>query len=190
MMKSLVVALLLAVSGSVAQYPRYEEVVRNPKDPDLLYGSKSGPHNETWYFKNSGFNLTSIVIPSQVNVCSPGTSTNVTYEEAVDLFLYETKLDSTTSRVQTYLKASGSFSGIVSYGQELDIPLWNATINGAPLIHSYISDVHGHKYTLKIVFKTSGIYPWYTTRILSTFSPIHTLTNGVGIAIGLSYIIP
>ncbi|XP_049951264.1 uncharacterized protein LOC126458342 [Schistocerca serialis cubense] len=188
MMKTLVIVLLLAAAGSatVAQYARYEEVVRNPKETDLLYGSTLGPRNETWYFTTAA-TLTSIIIPSQISFCGSGPLVNGMYDEAIDLFVYETKLASSAAAVKTYLVASGSFKGAVSYGQELDIPLWNSTLSRAPRVLSYINPSSGYKYTLNIVFKTTGIYPWYTTRSLSTYSIVHAGTNVPGIAIGLSY---
>ncbi|XP_049951258.1 uncharacterized protein LOC126458336 [Schistocerca serialis cubense] len=186
MMKSLVFALVLVAAGFVAPYPRYEEVVRSPKDFDLLYSSTSGPHNETWYFA-SVVNLTSIIIPSQIfNFWSSGPWTSGSYKEEVDIYVYETVLAS-GSGSQTYLLASGSFNGTARFGQELDIPLRNATLNGAPPVGQYFNAYRGYKYTVNIVFKKTGIYPWYTTRTLSTYSVVSSMTNGVGIAIGLSY---
>ncbi|XP_049856403.1 uncharacterized protein LOC126336588 [Schistocerca gregaria] len=185
-MKSLVLALVLAAVGSaVAQYPRYLEVVRNPRVPDLFYGSTLGPHNETWYF-SAAATVTSFIIPSQVSFCGSGPA-NGTYEETVDLFLYETKLS--TSPAQTYLLASGSFNGTANYGQELEIPMRNTTLDSAPQVGAYVNSNNGFSYTLNIVFNKTGIYPWYRTRALSTYSVVSPFSNGAGIAIGLTYFI-
>ncbi|XP_049856399.1 uncharacterized protein LOC126336584 [Schistocerca gregaria] len=190
MMKSSVVVLLLAAAVSAWPYPRYEEVVRDPKTSDLLYGTNSGIHVETWYFNTQTY-LTSIIIPSQIiNFCGSDTLSNGTYEEEVELRLFEWKLS--VSPVQTYMVASGSFKGTARHGQELDIPLTNGTQGHPPRVEKYQYSTSGpkyYKYTLDIVFKTTGIYPWYTTRYLSSYSPINSLTNEPGIAIGLSYAI-
>ncbi|XP_049798972.1 uncharacterized protein LOC126234330 [Schistocerca nitens] len=186
MMKSLVLNLLLAAAGSVAYYPRYAEVVRDPKDFDLLYSSTSGPINETWRFYSEAI-LTSIIIPSQITFCSSDPGTDGTYDEEVDLLVYEKKIGRVSSEDETYLVATGSFNGTVSFGQELDIPLWNATLNSAPPVQHYFYSTGGYEYTVNIVFKKDGIYPWYTARNLSDYSVIDSRIDGSGIAIGLTY---
>ncbi|XP_049854254.1 uncharacterized protein LOC126335253 [Schistocerca gregaria] len=187
MMKSLAVVLLSVAAVCAWPYPRYEEVVRDPKTSDLLYGTNSGAHTENWYFSTQAY-VTSIIIPSQImDFCGTDPMKNGTYQEEVVLNLYEWKLS--TSRTETYLVASGSFKGTVSFGQEIDIPLRNETLGRAPRVGQFYSSTSGYRYTLDIVFKTAGVYPWYTTRALSTYSFVSSSTNLPGIAIGLSYAI-
>lgn len=111
--------------------------------------------------------------------------TDGTYEEAIDVFLYESRRNYWYDP-ETYLVATGSFRGSASFGQELDIPLWNATIKGPPKIEKYIDSNRGFDYTLNIVFKKTGTYPWYTDRTFSHFTPLLFFTNGAGMAIGLT----
>ncbi|XP_049951270.1 uncharacterized protein LOC126458347 [Schistocerca serialis cubense] len=179
MLRHSIAAFLLVAACSGDLYPRFEKVVRDPLVFDLLYSTTAGAHNESWYF-DAPVNVTYFIIPTQMT-WSSGPEANGTYVEDVELLIYEVY-----DRSETYLVGNGSYSGTVSMGKTLHIPVMNITTGGELYVRQYLTSL-GYNYILSFHFKTTGMYPWYMTRTFSSYSPVSSYTDVEGLAIGLTF---
>ncbi|XP_049800837.1 uncharacterized protein LOC126235922 [Schistocerca nitens] len=178
--------LMLLATCFAEFYPLHEIAVHDPKSFDLLYSSTSGPHNESWHFA-APVKLTAVILPSQVfNFNSGGLWPGGTYAENLQVLVYQTQLASDAEDEVTVLVGSGSFNDSVHFGQELRIAVTTENATAIP-VAEYVTSINGYSYTFSIIFRSTGFYPWYNSRVLTSYSAVEESTNVAGIALGIAF---